>query len=151
MLRAFSGHCEHKAGLSETRLLTLKTEYRRMVEAIRCGDLTEAAAAFRCIRLEQNGDRTLTSDAQLAFDALGDAIESGSLADATDGLRLLRLVLETSRSNGRRFASEAADSIEERPAETLRSGVVPAFTAAATDELPETATLQDIDLVGWRR
>jgi hypothetical protein len=151
MLRAFSGNCEHKAGASKTKLQTLKKEYRRMVEAIRFGDLTEAGAAFERIRLEQDGDQALSLDARLAFEALGDAIESGSLGNATDGLRLLRLVLETSRENHRRPQSESARAAEDRPVQTLRSGVVPAFAAAATDELPETATLPDIDLAGWRR
>ena len=85
-------------------------------------------------------------DARLAFEALGDAIESGSLADAADGIRLFRLVLEGTRRVQAASPKEVPD--DEQPVQTLRSGVVPAFASTVSDELPETATILDIDVAG---
>jgi hypothetical protein len=117
-----------------------------MTQAIRFGDLSEAKAAFDGIRAEQGGTQELSLDARFAFDALGEAIESGSLLDAADGLRLFRLVLECKRQNRSRGRTEPLVHDDSQPAETLRSGVVPAFFEAVGDELPETATLPSIDV-----
>lgn len=124
----------------------LHTQYRRMTQAIRFGDLTEAKDAHDRIRLEQAEHPELSAEARLAFDALGEAIESGSLADAADGLRLFRLVLEgTSQA---RSTSQPSGSSSEHPTETPRSGVIPAYGSSVGSELPETATIQDIDVTG---
>ncbi len=126
----------------------LHTQYRRMTQAIRFGDLSEANDAYRRIRVEQAELQELSTDARLAFDALGEAIESGSLGDAADGLRLFRLVLEdTSQGNFRTVPPRPLPD-DERPVETLRSGVVPAFVLPFGSELPETATIVDIDIAG---
>ncbi len=149
MLRAFLGGSRSRArGLSASEWQVLRSQYRRMVQAIRFGDLSEAGLAFENIRIEQSKRHVLSLDAQLAFEALGEAIESGSLADATDGLRLFRLVLEASRRTHRDGHDASPYADEDRPLETLRSGIVPAMTSSVEEELPETATVFDANMTG---
>ncbi|HEY5955499.1 MAG TPA: hypothetical protein VIV60_03050 [Polyangiaceae bacterium] len=146
MLRAFSGAADRfTPSVSGVRWQILREQYRRMTQAIRYGDLSEAKAAYDHIRFEQSGGRVLNQDAQIAFDALGDAIESGSLADSSDGLRLLRLVLECTRQQYNHRQSEPMSRGDDEPAETLRSGFVLAQSSGEPDELPETATITDIE------
>jgi hypothetical protein len=147
MMRALlHGRTRLPKGGSSSRCQILRAHYRRMTQAIRFGDLSEAKDAYDRIRLEQAEDQQLSVDARLAFDALGDAIESGSLADAADGIRLFRLVLEGTRRVQAASPKEVPD--DEQPVQTLRSGVVPAFVSTVSDELPETATILDIDVAG---
>jgi len=129
---------------SRARWQILQAQYRRLTQAIRVGDLSEAMDAYDRIRFEQAEQPTLSANARLAFEGLGEAIESGSLADAADGLRLFRLVLEGTSESRRQIPGPD----DERPLKTLRSGVVPALGATFGDELPETATLTDIDVPG---
>lgn len=147
MLRAFTGG--PRRGISpstSTKWQILRNQYRQLAQAIRFGDLSAAKVSYDLIRFEQSDADVLSSDAELAFDALGDAIESGSLADAADGLRLLRLVLESSRDSYSRRDWAAQPAQEDRPAETLRSGFIPGHGADSHDELPETATIPNINL-----
>lgn len=147
MLRAFSGATSRRANSSgSTKWQILRNQYRRMTQAIRFGDLSEAESAFEAIRFEQSDGGVLSSDAQLAFEALGEAIDSGSLADATDGLRLLRLVLESSRESPSQRPSGVTSPSDEYPSPTLRSGFIPGHGSPSYDELPETATIQNISI-----
>jgi hypothetical protein len=142
------GKTRMPVGGSRSRWQILRAQYRRMTQAIRFGDLSEANDAYEHIRVEQAELEELSTDARLAFDALGDALQSGSLADATDGLRLFRLVLEGTSHGNFRTAPPRPRPDDDRPAETLRSGVVPAFVSTVGSELPETATIIDIDVAG---
>lgn len=146
MLRAFSGVADRfSTSVSSVQWQILREQYRRLTQAIRYGDLSEAKDAYEHIRFEQIGGRVLNRDAQIAFEALGDAIDSGSLADASDGLRLLRLVLECSRQSYSQQSVGPAEQTEDEPAQTLRSGFV-TRASCEQDELPETATIPQIEL-----
>ena len=147
MLRVFPGS-SHRRVIAPSPIdwLHLHGQYRRMTRAIRRGDLSEAKLAFDRIGHEQSGDQQLSVDAQLAFEALGEAIDSGDIEAMTDSLGLLRLVLESGRDERLRSQPCPTYADDERPVETLRSGVVPTYAAGVGDELPETATVFDIEV-----
>lgn len=133
MLRALSrGTGRRTSEVRSANLLALRNQYRQLTQAVRFGDLSEARVLFDQIRQTQMQCPPFSPDAEEAFDALGEAICSGSLADTADALRLFRMVLEGAR--------------EAHPTTPLRSGIAPAMGPALDDELPETATLQDFSI-----
>jgi hypothetical protein len=162
MLRAFSGgNHRNSLGLCAESLDALRSQFRLLNEAIRFGDLSEAEVAFGRIQQLNDEHQVLHSDVQLAFDALGTAIASGSLSDSADGLRLLRLGLQASRENGSRSDSDLESPHDDSPPETRRSAGTSGFASATLraagtsglvssigEELPETATIFEIDVAG---